>query len=113
MTKSDNFAAFTKFRDSVENKKQLSNGDETFVAFVEYEWNSTKETEELNVTLQLTSEEYGRIKIDEGKKINSDFVHLDINPNYQSYQFIQNKMLRIIGKNSPKIGNYEIVLSEK
>lgn len=104
--------SFATFKDSLKNKIQHSNGDEFFNARVIYSWNGQTEQETLAVTLNLTTLEYGRIRIDEGEELNSENVHLDFNPKFQEYIYNEEGILIIRG-NSPKVGGkYEVKIIE-
>lgn len=109
---SKNLIAFSTFRDQLFGQRQLSNGDETFSGRVIYNFNGQSLQETLKVTIRLTTSEYGKISIEEGDILNSDIVHMEFNSNYQNYSFSDEVFLIIKGTNSPKIGNYEVKITQ-
>jgi hypothetical protein len=104
--------AFSTFRDNLQNKIQHSNGDESFNARIIYSWKRQTKQETLKVTLNLTSFEYGRIRIEDGVFLNCNTVHMDFNPNFQEYRLSEEGFLIIKGT-SPKVGGlYEVKIFE-
>lgn len=104
--------AFTSFRNKIQSKKQISNGDEYFTGLITYKSDEYNLREFLRVTLILTSQGYGSIRIDDGDKINIEKVHMDFNLNHQRYKLTGNGSL-IINGNSDKIGNYEVTILDE
>jgi len=107
---SNSLQVFATFRDSLTQKEEFINGDESFTAKIIYKWHGQTQQETLTVKLSLTTFEYGQVHIDEGKKINSHNVHMDFNHYYQEYFTSNDGFLIIKGKNSPKIGDYEVII---
>jgi hypothetical protein len=105
---SKNLEAFASFRDNLKNAVQHSNGDESFQGKVIYNWNGNSEHETLEITLYLTTFEYGRIRVEDGDFLNIGIVHMDFNPDFQDYEYTNEGFLVIQGK-SPKLGGNYIV----
>jgi hypothetical protein len=104
--------AFATFKDNLRKKIQHSNGDKSFNARVIYSWNNQTQQETLEVTLSLTTFEYGRIRIEDGEDLYTENVHLDSNPKFQEYSYGIDGIL-IVNGNSPKLGGaYEVKIIE-
>lgn len=102
---------FKEFRDNLSNQTPHANGDESFNAHVICRWKGKLKKENLRVTLRLTTIGYGEVSIDEGDILNTNIVHMDLNPNFQEYELDRNGALVITGE-SPKMGVYEYVITE-
>jgi hypothetical protein len=98
------------FRNVLINVDSRSNGDEEIIAIVTYSYKGKKISEQLNVLMKRSTFEFGQIQIEEGNKLNSSKVHLDLNPNYQQYTFEDNRL--IIKGSSQKVGEYQIEIQE-
>lgn len=111
----DNLEAFENFREILKRKKKYRNNNEVIQAKVIYRWNSEsrKEEECLEVTLIRSGVSYGNIGIEDGKKLNSDKVHMDFNPRLQGlqYKYHPDGFLIISGQ-SAKAGSYRVILIE-
>ncbi|UPT68907.1 MAG: hypothetical protein M0D57_09905 [Sphingobacteriales bacterium JAD_PAG50586_3] len=105
-----NLIEFYDFKNCIISAKEFANGNIQFPATVEYYYNGIRIREDLNVTLTLTTFEYGKICIDEGNIINSQNHYLDLYPQFQSYKF-KNNSFYIEYKSASKIGPYEIVIT--
>lgn len=105
-----NSKALEDFRKILKNVKSRSNSDEEINAIVTYNFKGKKISEKLNVLMKRTTYEFGQIQIDEGNKLTSSKVHLDLNPRYQNYSFYDNTL--IITGNSSKLGDYKIEIQE-
>jgi len=108
---SKNLIAFSTFRDQLSGQQQLSNGDETFTGRIIYNFNGQSLQETLAVTLRLTTNEYGRVSIDDGEILNSDIVHMEFNSDFQDYSLSDEGFLIIKGR-SGKIGSYEVKITQ-
>lgn len=108
---SENLMEFSTFRNQLSGQRQLSNGDETFTGHIIYNFNKQSLQETLEVTLRLTTIEYGRISIEDGDVLNSNIVHMEFNFNYQNYSFSDEGFLIIKGHSS-KIGSYEVKITQ-
>ena len=106
----DSLDAFASFRDSLKKVVQHSNGDETFLAKVIYNYGGNTEEEILGITLSLTTMEYGTIRINDGEAITIDTVHTQFFPKFQKYHLTDKGFLEIVGKKSPKIGDYLVTI---
>lgn len=108
---SKNLITFSTFRDQLKGQKKLLNGDETFLGRIIYNFKRQSLQETLQITIRLTTIEYGQISLRDGEILNSDIVHMDFNPDFQEYAFTPEGFLIIKGK-SVKIGNYEVKITQ-
>lgn len=108
----NNFIEFGKFRDQIKTKEQLSNGNESFLAEVTYNWNNRTELEVLEATLFILGYESGTISLQEGEILNSTVVHMDFKPNYQDYKFNSVTKSIEIRDSSNKLGDYFVEIRE-
>jgi hypothetical protein len=108
---SENLEAFATFRNQLQGQNQHSNGDESFCGRLIYNFRGQSLQETLNITLKLTTFEYGQISIEDGDILNSEIVHMDFNPNFQDYSFSNEGFLIIRGR-SGRIGNYEAKITQ-
>jgi hypothetical protein len=104
------YIAFGKFKDSIRNYEESSNGNRTFQALINYAYQDKIIEENLAVKLHLTTEEGGMIELAEGKKLLSNKVHLDFNPKWRDYRCAADGILTITG--SGKIGSYTVKIRE-
>ncbi|WP_336688607.1 MULTISPECIES: hypothetical protein [unclassified Chryseobacterium] len=102
-----NLVVFSNFRQKLSGQHQLKNGNETFTGLIIYNFKGQSLKETLEVTVRLTTSEYGEISIDDGNILNSNIVHMDFSPNWQDYSVNNDGILTINGK-SAKCGIYEV-----
>ncbi|WP_281233009.1 hypothetical protein [Flavobacterium gelatinilyticum] len=107
----ENLSAFGEFRSQLKEKQQQGNGDEIFNGFIEYKFKRKVISERLNVKLRLTTMEYGQISISDGDFLYADLVHMELNPNFQTYTY-NNGTIEITG-NSGKLGSYMVLITEE
>jgi|ERR1035437_5415578 hypothetical protein len=101
--------SFADFRNNLKRPDQHSNGDESFLAKVIYTRRNQVREETLKVTLNLTTWEYGRIRIEEGTILCLDNAYLEFNPDFQDYIFTKDGFLVIKGiGRGEKAGAYEV-----
>lgn len=104
---SSNIEAFASFRSQLTGQQQLSNGDETFIGQITYNFKGQSLKETLKVTMRLTTNEYGQISIKDGVILFGGKVHMDFIPKFVKYSLNDEGFLIIKGK-SGQIGNYEV-----
>jgi hypothetical protein len=109
----NNLKELGNFINSLKNTTQLSNGDLTINAKVNYKWNSNQreQTENLEVKIIQSGYKSGKISLNEGEYLTVDDVHLDFDPQYQDYKFQKGEGLTISG-NSGKAGRYKVLIQE-
>ncbi len=112
-----NNIAIQSFKESLENKAEYGNNGFQFQGLVEYEAHNKTITELLDVYLIIGGyEPMVRLDIyEKGRKITVDKFHFDFNPRYDNmtFEFVEKeKQLVITGKNSPKLGRYQVKIKE-
>lgn len=110
--------ALNKFKNAIKNKSEYGNDGYKFEGLVTYSANGKIETEILEVALIIGGfEPMIRLDIDvKGRIITSAKYHLDFNPKFSRntifvFDESQNS-IKIVGTNSPKLGDYEVTISE-
>ena len=106
-----NLTAFAKFRDQLKGQIKFANGDEKFTGRVIYKFKGKTLSETLEITIRLTTFEYGQISINEGGSIKALDVHLGFSHQFQKYTYSEDGFLTIDGK-SPQLGNYEVKITQ-
>jgi hypothetical protein len=108
-----NIIELVSFNSSITNKREHGFDGFIFEGFVTYEALSKTVTEILEVYLIISGYE-PMVKLDINSRariITSDTYHLDLNPRYDNIHFKHNNGALIInGSNSPKIGNYRVMI---
>ncbi len=102
--------AFDSFIQGLTSTKKNRNNSVVFNATVEYSWRGRSETEALEVRAANGGVEHGNITVQDGEELTSDLVHLDFDLNYQEYALRGNSL--VISGKSPKMGSYQVVLTE-
>lgn len=117
-TEMQSVIALNQFKSAIKNKIEYGYDGYKFEGLVTYSAKGKVETEILEVALIVGGFE-PTIKLDidvKGRIITSAKYHLDFNPRFsKSTKFIFNKLensITIIGKNSPKLGDYEVTIVE-
>ncbi len=117
-TEINSIMALNQFKSAIVNKKEYGNDGYEFEGLVTYYANGKIETEILEVILILGGFE-PLIKLDvysKGRILTNEKYHLDFYPKFfPNTQFVFNeleKSITIIGKNSPKLGSYEVTIVE-
>jgi|GEM_PF-1367613 len=115
---SESIIALNEFKKGVIKKGDYGNDGCKFEGLVTYSVNGKVETEILEVVI-ITGGYEPMIKLDidvKGRIITSAKYHLDFNPRFSKRTMFKfNKMddsITIIGKNSPKLGDYEVKIIE-
>lgn len=106
-----NSEALSSFIKNLTNKTLHRNGDITFTGKVIYKWGGETKHETLQVHLILTTFDFGKIRIDEGKELNIDNIHTEFFPDFQKYSHNTEGFL-VINGTSPRIGDYEVKIIE-
>jgi hypothetical protein len=112
-----NNIAIQSFKNSVVKKLEFGNDGFQFQGLVEYNAFNKTTTEVLDVYLIIGGYE-PMVKLDiyeKGKIITLEKFHFDFNPRYNNMTFEFNEndnQLIITGKNSPKLGNYQVKIKE-
>lgn len=110
-------SALNQFKDSLNNKEEYGNDGFQFNGLVEYKVAGQTTIEVLEVILIIGGFE-PMIKLDiyeKGIKITKDDFHLDFNSRFTNTEFDFNSAkpsIIITGKNSPKLGNYSVEITE-
>jgi hypothetical protein len=117
-TEMQSVMSLNQFKSALKNKKEYGFDGYKFEGLVTYAAKGKIETEILEVALIVGGFE-PMIKLDidvKGRIITSAKYHLDFNPRFwQSTKFIFNELentIIIVGKNSPKLGDYEVTIVE-
>ena len=109
--------ALNSFKSILRNKKEWGNDSFRFEGLVTYSAFDKVVTEILEVELVIGGFE-PMIKLDldrKGRIITSVNYHLDFNPRFEKttiFSFDEINTIKIEGKNSPKMGNYEVTIKE-
>ena len=117
-TEMKSIGAMVNFRDNLKVKEEYGNDGCKFNGLVTYYALNEIFNEELEVFL-ITSGYEPIVKLDiyeKGEIIKLDKFHLDFDPKYPNTIISFDKelnSLKINGKNSPKLGNYELTIVEK
>jgi len=117
-TEMKSIGAMGDFRNNLKAKEEYGNDGCKFNGLVTYHALNEIFIEVLEVFL-ITSGYEPMVKLDineKGEIIKSDKFHLDFNPKYSNTVISFDKKLnalKINGKNSPKLGNYELTIVEK
>lgn len=110
-----NIIELNSFKDYITSKSDSGNDGFIFEGFITYEALSEVVTEILEVYLVIGGFE-PMIKLDifsKGRITTSHKYHLDINPKYENIALKHNfDSLIIRGTNSPKLGDYKIIIKE-
>jgi hypothetical protein len=107
-----------EFKSALKNKRDFGNDGHKFEGLVTYYTNGKIETEILEIALITGGyEPVIRLDIDlKGRIITSEKYHLDFNPKFwknTKFEFDKAKnLIKIVGINSPKLGNFEVTISE-
>ena len=114
----ESIMALNEFKSAVINKTDYGNDGYKFEGLVTYYTNGKVETEVLEVALIIGGYE-PMIKLDidaNARIITSAKYHLDFNPKFwRNTTFEFNKTensIKIVGVNSPKLGNFEVTITE-
>ena len=89
--------------------KRRANGDRIVKAKIIFDYASESVVEYLEIIINKSTMEGGRINFMEGEQINTETLHTEFYPKFQSYKCSSEGYLIITGK-SPKIGNYKITI---
>ena len=110
--------ALNQFKSAIVNKTEYGNDGYKFEGLVTYSAKGKVETEILEVALIVGGFE-PTIKLDidvKGRILTSAKYHLDFNPKFwRNTTFEFNKTensIKIVGVNSPKLGNFEVTITE-
>lgn len=113
----ESIKALNDFKNSLKSKTALGRDSFKFKGLVTYTALDKEVTEILDVILVISGFQ-PEIKLDidfKGKIIVSDIYHLDFNPRFENtlfkFDFEKNTII-IEGKNSPKLSNYKVTISE-
>lgn len=106
-----NLKAISNFREQLKNPTQLMNGDIKFNGLITYYFGNKILKEALAVTIRLTTMEHGQVSIADGEEINSDVVHMEFNPAFQNYEYMNDYSLKISDR-SNRLGHYEVRIVE-
>ncbi|MFA7325721.1 MAG: hypothetical protein WC121_03590 [Candidatus Kapaibacterium sp.] len=102
--------AFGEFKESLINPSDLANGDIQFSGNIEYDFNVGVLSEDLVVTLGISTSSSCNISLAEGNVLNSERVHMEFKVDFQDYSY-SNGVITISGQ-SPKLGDYVVKISE-
>lgn len=113
----DQIRALNEFKNNLKYKAEYGNDGFQFKGLVNYELNGKTVSEELDVVLIIGGyDPCVQLDVNEnGRNITSDNFHMDFNPRFKNTEFqfnSKNSSLIIIGKNSPKMGNYKLEILE-
>lgn len=104
-----NHVVFRRFRETVSNRTQRGNGDESSNAKVIYKFSHEHLEEVLIVTLELNGIRAGSISLSEGQEINTEKAPLTFNPDWQTYTLTDQNFIMITG-HSNRIGSYAVTI---
>lgn len=109
--------ALNQFKSSLSTKEKFGNDGFQFNGLVQYNVAGKTTIEVLEVILIVGGFE-PMIKLDiyeKGIKITKDDFHLDFNSRFNNTEFVFDPVKQsiiITGKNSPKLGNYSVEITE-
>jgi hypothetical protein len=108
--KMDNLIELNKF-ENINNVrlKKRTNGDVVMNADIVFEYHGKIVNENLDIIIHKTTWEAGQITFEDGLIINSDNLHSQFNPKFQTY-ICSNEGSLIITDISQKIGKYKVVI---